>query len=55
MKISFKNMTVVLNIFHIRKQPLEYDKVHQVRLIEDIIDEVVEESIIEDPFEACFA
>ena len=27
MKISFENMTVELNIFHIRKQPLEYDKV----------------------------
>ena len=27
MKISFGNMTVELNIFHIKKQPLEYDKV----------------------------
>jgi hypothetical protein len=25
MKISFGNMTVELNIFHIRKQPLDYD------------------------------
>jgi hypothetical protein len=55
MKISFGNMTVELNIFHIRKQPLEYDEAHQVCLIEDIIDEVVEESIIEDPLESCFA
>ena len=55
MKISFGNMTVELNIFHIRKQPLEYGEAHQVCLIEDIIDEVVEESIIEDPLEACFA
>jgi hypothetical protein len=55
MKISFGNMTVELNIFHIRKEPLEYDEAHQVCLTEDIIDEVVEESIIEDPLEACFA
>jgi hypothetical protein len=55
MKISFENMTVELNIFHIKKQPLEYDEVQQVCLIEDIMEEVVEESSIEDPLEACFA
>ena len=55
MKISLKNMIVELNIIHIRKQPLEYDEAHQVCLIEDIIDDVVEESIIKDPLEACFA
>ena len=49
-KISFDNMTVELNIFHIRKQPLEYDEVQHVCLIE----EVVEESSIEDPLDACF-
>jgi hypothetical protein len=54
MKIRFGNMTVQLNIFHLSKQQLEYDEVHQVCLIEDIIDEVVEESIIKDPLEACF-
>jgi hypothetical protein len=55
MKISFKNMTVGLNIFHIRKQQLDYDEVQQVCLIEEIIDDVNEESSIEDPLEACFA
>jgi hypothetical protein len=55
MKISFGNMTVELNIFYIRKQPLEYDEVQQVCLIEDIMEEVVEKSSIEDPLEACFA
>jgi hypothetical protein len=55
MKISFKNMTVELNIFHIRKQPLEYDKVQQVCLIEEIMEDVVGESSMEDPLEACFA
>jgi hypothetical protein len=48
-------MTVELNIFHIRNQPLEYDEVHQVCLIEDIVEEIVEESSMEDPLEACFA
>ena len=55
MKISFGNMTVKLNIFHIRNQPLEYDEVHQVCLIEDIMEEIVEESSMEDLLEACFA
>jgi hypothetical protein len=55
MKISFGNMTVELNIFHIKKQPLDYDQMNQVCLIEDIIDEVIEESSIKDPLEACLA
>jgi hypothetical protein len=55
MKISFGNMTVELIIFHIRKQPLEYDEVQQVCLIEDVMEEAVEESSMEDPLEACFA
>ena len=50
MKISFRNMTVELNIFHIRKQPLEYDEVQQVCLIEDIMEEAVEKSNMEDPW-----
>jgi hypothetical protein len=36
MKISFGNMIVELNIFDINKQPLDYDEVHQVCLIEEI-------------------
>jgi hypothetical protein len=55
MKISFGNMTMDLNIFHIRKQPLDYDQMNQVCLIEEIVDEVIEESSIEDPLEACLA
>jgi hypothetical protein len=55
MKISFGNMIVELNIFYIKKQPLEYDEVQQVCLIEEIMDEVVEESSVEDPLETCFA
>jgi hypothetical protein len=55
MKISFGNMTVELNIFYIRKQPLDYDQINQVCLIEEILDEVIEESSIEDPLKACLA
>jgi hypothetical protein len=55
MKISFGNMTVELNIFHIIKQPLDYDQMNQVCLIKEILDEVIEESSIEDPLEACLA
>jgi hypothetical protein len=55
MKISFGNMMVELNIFQIRKQPLDYDQINQVCLIEEIMDEVIEESSIKDPLEACLA
>ena len=48
-------MTVELNIFKANKQPLNYDEVQQVCLIEDILEEVANESSIEDPLEACFA
>jgi hypothetical protein len=39
MKISFENMTVELNIFNINTQPLDYDEIHHVCLIEEIIDD----------------
>jgi hypothetical protein len=55
MKIYFGNMMVELNIFQIKKQPLDYDQMNQVCLIEEIMDEVIEESSIEDPLEACLA
>jgi hypothetical protein len=49
MKISFGNMTVELNIFDINKQPLDYDDVHPVCLIEEITDEAENEFSLEDP------
>jgi hypothetical protein len=39
MKISFGNMTVELNIFNINNQPLDYDEIHPVCLIEEITNE----------------
>jgi hypothetical protein len=55
MKISFDNMTMELNIFDISKKPRECDEIRSACLIEEIIDEVIEESSTEDPLEACFA
>ncbi|XP_059458356.1 uncharacterized protein LOC132187950 [Corylus avellana] len=55
MKISFRNMTVELNIFDISKQPLEYDEVRSVCLIKEIMEETVDESTIEESLEACLA
>jgi len=55
MKISFGNMTVELNIFDISNQLLKYDEVESVCLIEEIKEDTVDESIIEDPLEAYLA
>jgi hypothetical protein len=38
-KISFENMTVELNIFNINNQPLDYNEIRPVCLIEEITDE----------------
>jgi len=55
MKISFVNMTMELNIFDISKKPKECDETRSACLIEEIIEEVIEESSTKDPLEACFA
>jgi hypothetical protein len=54
MKISFGNMTVELNIFDINKQPLDYDEVCPVCLIEEITDEGVSDFCLEDLEVECF-
>jgi hypothetical protein len=54
MKISFGNMTVELNIFDINKQPLDYDEVCFVCLIEEITYEDVSDFCLEDPKVECF-
>jgi hypothetical protein len=55
MKISFGNMTVGLNIFDINKQPLDYDEVRSVCLIEEITDKGVSDFCLEDFEVECFA
>jgi hypothetical protein len=54
-KISFGNMTMELNIFDINNQPLNYDEVRPVCLIEEITDEIVSEFSLEDPEVEYFA
>jgi hypothetical protein len=53
MKISFGNMMVELNIFDISKKPRECNEIGSACLIKEIIEEVVVESSMEDPLEAC--
>jgi hypothetical protein len=48
MKILFGNMTVELNIFNINNQPLDYDEIRPVCLIEEITYEIVSD-FLEDP------
>ncbi|XP_062158755.1 uncharacterized protein LOC133866234 [Alnus glutinosa] len=55
MKISFGNITVELNIFDISKQPLETTEIGSACLIEEIIEDTIDETSIEDPLGACFA
>ncbi|XP_059446560.1 uncharacterized protein LOC132178122 [Corylus avellana] len=55
MKVSFDNMTVELNIFHSSKQPLEFEEVNNVCAIEEIIEDTVEETSMEDHLESCLA
>jgi hypothetical protein len=51
MKISFRNITVELNIFNINSQPLEYDETYPMCFIEEITDDFD----LEDPEIECFA
>ena len=48
MKLSFDNMTVELNIFQIIKQPLDYDDMHHMCLIEEITEEITKEVSLEE-------
>jgi hypothetical protein len=43
MKLSFRNITMELNIFDISRQPFEYEEVRSTCLIEEIIKEMVNE------------
>jgi hypothetical protein len=55
MKISFGNMALELNIFDISKWPRESIEIESACLTEEIIEEAIKESSIEDPLEASFA
>ena len=53
MKISFGNMTVELNIFHISKQVLDNEDICEVDMIESLVHDTFLQSSYEDPLEAC--
>ncbi|XP_030958533.1 uncharacterized protein LOC115980424 [Quercus lobata] len=53
MKISFGNMTVELNIFHISKQVLDNEDIYEVDMIESLVHDTFLQSSYEDPLEAC--
>ena len=53
MKISFRNMTVELNIFDISKQVLDNEDICKVNLIEGLVHDTLIQSSCEDPLKAC--
>ena len=53
MKISFGNMTVELNIFHISKQVLDNEDIYEVDMIEGLVHDTFLQSSYEDPLKAC--
>ena len=53
MKISFGNMTVEFNIFHISKQVLDNEDIYEVDMIEGLVHDTFLQSSYEDPLKAC--
>ena len=53
MKISFGNMTIELNIFHISKQVLDNEDICEVDMIKSLVHDTFQQSSYEDPLEAC--
>ena len=53
MKISFRNMTVELNIFDISKQVLDNEDICEVNMIEGLVHDTFIQSSREDPLKAC--
>ena len=53
LKLSFGNMTLELNIFNNCKQPRDEEDVHEVDLIETLVQEQFNKTCFSDPLEAC--
>jgi hypothetical protein len=51
MKLSFRNMTVELNIFDINMQPFDYERAKSACIIEEIVEQTVNEPSVEDHWE----
>ncbi len=46
MKPSFGNMTIELNVFHMCNQPWSDDDIHEVNMIDSLIEEEFRETIM---------
>ena len=53
LKLSFGNMILELNIFNTCKQPKDEEVVHEVDLIETLVQEQFNKTCFSDPLEAC--
>ena len=53
MKISFGNITVEFNIYHISKQVLDNEDTCKVDIIESLVHDTFLQLSYEDPLEAC--
>ena len=53
MKISFGNMTVVLNNFDISKQVIDNEDICEVNMIEALVHDTFIQSSCEDPLKDC--
>ena len=53
LKLSFGNMTLELNIFNTCKQPRDVKDVHEVDLMETLVQEQFNKTCFLDPLEAC--
>jgi len=55
MKLSFRNMTLELNIFNICKQPGDVDDVHEINFVETIMQDQFLPSLFFDHLKTCLA
>ena len=56
MKLSFGNMTIEMNVFHICNQPWsDDDDIHEVHMIDSLIEEEFRETTCSDPLEVLLA
>jgi len=53
MKISFGNMSIDLNIFHVSKQVLDNENICEVKMIKSLDHDTFIQSSCEDPLKAC--
>jgi hypothetical protein len=55
MKLSLGNMTLELNVFNVCKQQWDDDDIHEVDMIESIVEDEFLSTLFSDPLEVCLA